>query len=238
MCQMPPKDRDYYKILGVTRTATPEQIEGAFRNLARRWHPDVCPDIQKAAENFKLIAEAYDVLGAPEKRRAYDRLRARDSCRRPSSSRSTSVARPPRHQWRGRRGSHRRPSDLDDFIQSMFLGVDVRPEAPASENRRLDVETELPVAPEEARRGGTIQFFLSFRQPCTACQGEGERGGVMCETCGGSGTVRGGRRPVTVDIPPGVWTGTLIRVPREGKAAPDGGVRGDLYLRIRVRPSW
>jgi len=72
MARTPKQGRNFYEVLGVVRTATPQEIEGAFRNLARQWHPDVCPDVHEAAENFKLIAEAYEVLGDPKRRRQYD----------------------------------------------------------------------------------------------------------------------------------------------------------------------
>lgn len=92
MGQTPKQGRNYYEILGVVRTATPKDIEGAFRNLARQWHPDVCRDIHQAAENFKLIAEAYEVLGDPEKRRRYDRAQARSRRRRtPSGARRSAT---------------------------------------------------------------------------------------------------------------------------------------------------
>jgi DnaJ-class molecular chaperone len=72
MSQLPREGRNYYEVLGVVRTATPQEIEAAFRGLASKWHPDICSDLNEAARNFKLVAEAYEVLGDPEKRQRYD----------------------------------------------------------------------------------------------------------------------------------------------------------------------
>jgi len=242
MAQTPKQGRNFYDVLGVVRTATPQEIEGAFRHLARQWHPDVCPDIHEAAENFKLIAEAYEVLGDAEKRRQYDDAQAR--------SRRRTVPTGPRRPQPTRRyrqpvniaGLDSFPDELAELIRSMF-GAAARPvsrERAASGSRRgstdLDVEAELPLLPEEANHGGTVRFSVSFPQQCPECQGRGAAIGESCRTCGGAGSIRQGPRPVSVDVPPGVWTGAVIRVPGQGNLSPESGATGDLCLRVRVEP--
>lgn len=249
MAQTPKQGRDFYDVLGVVRTATSQEIEGAFRNLARQWHPDVCPDVHEAAENFKLIAEAYEVLGDPKRRRQYDDAQAR-------SRRSSIPTGPPQPETRPR---HRQPMDIagldclrEDFaelIRSMF-GAAAGPASPkraagggvgggtADSSTGFDVEAELPLSPEEANQGGAIQFSVSFPQQCPECQGRGTTIAEPCGTCGGAGTIRQGPRPVSIRVPPGVWTGTVIRVRGEGKFSPESGATGDLCLRVRVQPCW
>lgn len=240
---MPENDTNYYDVLGVLHTASAEEIEGAFRNLARKWHPDVCPHIREAAEQFKLIAEAYEVLGDSEKRKHYDRARSTSLRRRPTSSYQARTGMAPVHrQSTDVRGFNQLPGDLYSLIQSLFFGSNPTWATTASPcrhgNKQLDLDVQLPISPEEAARGGTIQFSLTLHQHCPACHGEAEPGRATCKRCGGIGITGKSRRPVTIDIPPGVSTGTVIRVPRAGKVAPDSEMRGDLYVQVQVRPCW
>jgi len=249
MAQTPKQGRNFYEVLGVVRTATPQEIEGAFRHLARQWHPDVCPDFHAAAENFKLIAEAYEVLGDPKRRRQYDDAQARARrCTVPNGPRQPQP-RPRYRQPVDIAGLDWLPEDFAEMLRSMF-GASAGPVSPkragggsvgggtVRDSTDLDVEAELPLSPEEANQGGAIQFSVSFPQQCPECQGRGTTVGEPCGTCGGAGTIRQGPRPVSIRVPPGVWTGTVIRVPRQGKFSPESGATGDLCLRVRVQPCW
>lgn len=249
MAQTPKQGRNFYEVLGVVRTATPQEIEEAFRNLARQWHPDVCPDVHEAAENFKLIAEAYEVLGDPKRRRQYDDAQAKS--RRPTASAGPRRPQPtPRYRHpMDIAGLDWFPADFAELIRFVF-GAAAGPASPkragggslgggtARGSTGLDVEAELPLSPEEAHRGGAIQFSVSFPQQCPECQGRGTAVAEPCGMCGGAGTIRQGPRPVSIRVPPGVWTGTVIRVPGQGKFSPESGTSGDLCLRVRVQPCW
>jgi len=204
MAEFPQSDKDYYEILGVVRSATPEQIETAFRDLARKWHPDLCPGLKEAPANFKLIAEAYEVLGDPEKRRRYDRSQA--MARRAGEF---SAAVRPKHA--GPRPRHPTgPFEFDrlfeHFREMLSPGFpwtaweEQTPVAPSS-SRALDVDAELPLTPEEARYGGQVQIKLSFPQPCPDCRGQGTVAGIVCAMCGGTATVRQGPRFLAAGCP-------------------------------------
>ncbi|MFO7902254.1 MAG: DnaJ domain-containing protein [Planctomycetota bacterium] len=239
MSGTPREGRSYYEVLGVVRTASAEEIEGAFRALAKKWHPDVCPDIHEAAEHFKRIAEAYEVLGNPEKRRRYDQ------------SQAASRPRPPSRQRRPGETAHHGPpvkgsaDPFPDELASLFrhvFGMSDRPKSSKARARHtraeLDIETELPIAPEEARQGSKVELSLSYSQSCPTCRGEGGVIGKTCAACQGSGSVREGPRPVTINVPPGVRTGDVLRAAGQGKVDPGSGTAGDLRLRLVVRPSW
>jgi len=233
--------RNYYTILGLTRTATPKQIGGAFRNLARKWHPDVCPDTGDAARNFKLIAEAYEVLGDSERRRRYD-------CVRAGPRRQYRFARPvPPHlrqpPMRPRYGRAIRIRGLRTLLvggavaRQTVSGTACRPGhrvRTAPRKPDLDMQAELRLSPERARRGGTVRLTRAVRAECPGCRGRRTACGGPCSTCGKTGTIRQRTGLVRIPVPPGVRTGTLIRVPGGGKLPPESVAAGDLYLRVRV----
>ena len=220
---------DYYEILGVPRLATPEQIAAAFRGRACQCHPDVCPGAGESAEHFKLIAEAYEVLGDREKRRQYDRGLNR-------APQGPSPARPRTHRPSEASGGPQ-PGDLLDLLHQMVgaprASAGERPTEPrwASAAQGVDIQAELPLNVDEARRGGPVTFWLSFQDDCPSCGGTP----TGCATCSDSGSVRRRPRPVTVHIPPGLWAGSVLRVAGAGKSV-GTGPPGDLVLRVRVQP--
>jgi len=213
--------KDYYKILGVNRNASEEEIKRAYRKLARQYHPDVNPGDKAAEERFKEINEAYEVLSDPEKRRKYDQLGS-------SWRQWQHMGRDPRgfdwSQWfspgwpgGGRvRVEYGDVGDLEDFLsgmgfsdffQAIFGGMgaprtgwrEVRP------RRGQDYTQPVEITLEEAFRGTT-----------RVIQKDGRR--------------------LEVKIPPGVRTGSKVRVAGEGGPGIAGGASGDLYLEVRVLP--
>jgi len=177
-------EQDYYRILGVLRTATAADICAAYHLLARRHHPDVSPLSPDSLARIKLINEAYEVLSDAEKRREYDR-------RHPLRSAPQSITR-----------------GFQELARSSFT----RPTTPAAASA-TDVEVELPVAPEEARYGGLCEFTLTLHEVCAACAGQGQVAGSWCNCCQGHGRTRQ-RRRLQIRLPGGVQTGTLIRLAR------------------------
>lgn len=240
MSGAPRECRSYYEVLGVVRTASAEEIDAAFRALAKKWHPDICRDIQEAAENFKRVTEAYEVLGDPEKRRRYDRSQAAPR------TRPTSRQQRPTETGRGGppvmgSGANRFPDELASFFGHVF-GTSGQPMSSEARYRQaraeLDIETELPIAPEEARQGSTVELSLAYSRSCPQCQGEGRLMGKTCAACRGSGLVREGPRAVMIAVPAGARSGDVLQVAGQGKVDPASGTAGDLRLRLVVRPSW
>lgn len=204
--------KDYYATLGVPRTATEEEIKRAFRQLARKYHPDVAKDKQTAEAKFKEINEAYEVLGNPENRRKYDQLGA--------DWKQGAQFRPPPGAGRSRRGpggfeEHEFSfggTGFSDFFEALFGararggGFEFAGEEAAGGLRGQDIEGDLLVTLHEALQGSVRT--VSLRAPT-----------------GGAG------RDFKVRIPAGVKEGQLIRVPGLGGPGPAGA--GDLYLRVR-----
>jgi DnaJ-class molecular chaperone len=238
--------QDYYAILGVPRTATEKEIKSAFRKLARKYHPDVNPGDKSAEERFKEINEAYEVLSNPESRKKYDQYgqnwkhaeqfeAARQASQRTARSRGRTVT-----------------FDFDDFVSSSGGGGgagfgDIFEQFFRSEPRRAgasgrraaargqDIEHPIEISLEEAFSGTTRTLELTSEQPCPLCQGSGRSGGKPCPECFATGLVSRPKR-IEVKIPPGVTTGSRVRIAGEGGAGLGGGAKGDLYLVISVRP--
>jgi DnaJ-class molecular chaperone len=212
------RPRDYYEVLGVQRTASDREIKAAFRKLARRHHPDVNPGDPAAAERFKEINEAREVLGDPEKRSRYDQLGPewrREEARQPAGGPDASPF------GRGVRVEYR-TDDLDDlfgadnpfsdFYDDVFGGdrrAGRRGGFGAGPMAGEDVEAEAAITLEEAYRGTARTLALE--------------------------TLDGARR-IEVRIPPGARDGARVRAAGQGTEGRDGGPPGDLYLRVRVRP--
>jgi curved DNA-binding protein len=201
--------KDYYKILGVAKTATEKEIKAAFRKLARKHHPDVNPGNKEAEARFKEINEANEVLGDKEKRKRYDELGANWN----AFGHEAPQGRP----WPGGGGVRVDFEDLggaggfSDFFRTFFsggggAGFGGFEGAEEGASAGSDAEGEVDLTLAEVFRGTTREV-----------------------------SVGGTRRRVEVKIPPGVRDGSRVRVAGEGGRGA-GGRRGDLYLRVRVAP--
>jgi curved DNA-binding protein len=235
--------KDYYKTLGVSRTAGDEEIRKAFRKLARKYHPDVASDKKIAEGKFKEINEAYEVLGDPQKRAKYDQLGA--------NWESGAQFRPPHSGARRRTRSSGSGefSDFEfqfggtgfsDFFEQVFgaqagrhrTWEDAEEFAPFAE-RGQDVEADILVSLEEALKGSIRTISLQLRAPCARCRGSGQLANKPCATCQGSGqTSRVDQYQVR--IPPGVREGQRLRLAGRGQTGAGSGPAGDLFLRVRL----
>lgn len=244
--------KDYYKILGISKNATKEEIKKAYKNLAKKYHPDVNKDAD-TSEKFKEINEAASVLGDDQKRQQYDQF--------------------------GAEGMGQQFSDFDfsgfgmnfgDIFDQMFSGFAFGRRG-AQPGRGLLVEQELTLT--EVAEGVTKKIKLRRQRncnechaaggthvktcdtcegrgmvrqakrtpfgvfattsPCRACGGRGEKPEKECKTCGGDGRVIV-NSPVEVKIPAGVHEGMRVRVEGEGEAGEHGARTGDLYVLIHV----
>jgi len=226
--------RDYYEVLGVPRTATEDDVKQAYRRLARQHHPDLHPQAEKDVHTKKMqeINEAYSVLGSKENRAKYDQLGPRwqegPAPEPPPSSRGRGS--PPR--WESSGGD---AEGFSDFFRSMFGGgqepfstEDVPPST-------LDIEAELDLPLVDAVKGVEREFRLTATGLCPVCQGTGRVNKKMCPRCGGLGEIQT-ERTVKARIPAGLQNGSRIRLKGQGNEGPAGQPRGDLYLRIHLRP--
>lgn len=213
--------RDYYKVLGVARTATAEDIKKSYRRLARKYHPDVSKE-KDAEQKFKEVQEAYEVLKDPEKRAAYDQLgsgwKSGQQFRPPpdwaSGFEFSGGARP-----RGAGGAHVfEEGNFSDFFSSLFGGASPFAEAGRRQQGGRDHHARIDIDLEEAFGGGTRT--LDLKRPEVKADG----------------TLELRSHTVRVTIPAGVSDGRLIRLAGQGEAAPGGGRAGDLYLEVHVRP--
>lgn len=252
--------RDYYEVLGVSKTATDQDIKSAYRRLAVRYHPDKNPGDAQAEEKFKEAAEAYSVLSDPEQRKRYDHFGHAGV----SSSAGAG--------W-GAAGF----GGIEDILGDLFGFGDVFGGARAggrrsAAQRGADLRYDLEISLEDAAAGMTAQLRIPRLETCNVCKGSGAAEGTQpetCQTCGGSGQVRyqqgffavartcgtcrgtgrviktpcqnckgAGRvereKTMEVKIPAGVETGSRLRIQGEGEAGSQGGPTGDLYVVIHV----
>lgn len=255
--------RDYYEVLGVVKGATADDIKKAFRKMARQFHPDVnkAPD---AEAKFKEVNEAYEVLSDDQKRAAYDRYghaatqggyggaegfggAGFNDINDIFSEFFGGFARANAQQRRGpRRGADMRHDLKIDFLEAIF-GVEKEIEIVRNETctRCTGSGSEPGTSPTRCRTcNGTgevrrvqqsiLGSFVNVTT-CPTCNGSGEVITVPCKQCGGRKQTRV-TRTLSVSIPPGVDTGTQIRLNGEGEPGMNGGPAGNLYVVINVAP--
>ncbi len=221
--------RSFYETLGVSRSASEKEIRSAYRRLARRYHPDVNPNDRGAEERFKEIQGAYDVLSDEEARKKYDRYGDRWE----QADQIEEMERQ-RAQAGFGGGGFSFGGGLDDLdIGSVFGGIFGG--GPRGPRRGQDIESPTEVTLEEAAAGTTRTLSLQSSEPCTICGGSGAVANARCHACGGAGEALRPRR-LEVKAPPGVRTGSRVRVAGEGRPGMGGGPAGDLYLLITVLP--
>ena len=248
--------RDYYEVLGVTRTASDSEIKKAYRKLAMEYHPDRNPGSKQAEEQFKEAAEAYEVLSDADKRAAYDRF-GHEGLRRQG--------------FEGFSGVEDIFSHFSDLFGDLFgggggggrgrgrgRGNDVRvglrlefAEAIEGVSKEIEVTRHVACATctgsgakpgTQPERCGTCggrgqvlhqQGFFMIGTTCPSCRGEGLLIRDKCKDCRGTGLLEK-TEALTVNIPAGVDDGQRLRLAGKGEAAPSGGVPGNLYVDIHV----
>jgi molecular chaperone DnaJ len=267
------KEKDLYSALGVSRTASADEIKKVYRKLARKHHPDVNPGNREAEERFKTISEAHDILGDPEKRKLYDEF-GMAGVQSGFDAERVRAARSQAEEW----ASHARGFDggggagyhtFEDVFGDIFGEGMGRDQA----QRGGDLESEIEIDLLDAVRGLSTTVAIQRREPCPTCSGSGgdPASASQCPDCGGQGRVRMGQGPVAftracprchgvgrvfakpcatcggsgqravterlnVHIPPGVDTGSRVRVAGKGGAGEGGASAGDLFIRVKVRP--
>lgn len=257
--------RDYYEVLGISRNASKDDIKAAFRNLARKYHPDVNND-PDAEENFKEINEAYGVLSDVDKRAAYDRFGHQGVKGVNGGGMGFDPTDFPDIAdifgemfgfggfgggRRARRNAPRRGADLQYQVSLTFKEAVFGTEKDIDITRDETCETcqgsgaKPGTSPESCSECGGRGEVRRTRQtllgsmvqvtPCPVCKGQGRTIPDPCPTCRGSGTERKTIRK-KITMPAGVDDGTRIRLAGEGQPGEQNGPSGDLYLIIKVRP--
>ncbi|MFD2637487.1 molecular chaperone DnaJ [Piscibacillus salipiscarius] len=253
--------RDYYEVLGVSKDASKDEIKKAYRKLARKYHPDVSQE-ENAADKFKEVKEAYEVLSNAQKRQQYDQF---------------GHAGTQQGAGQGGFGGFEDFGDFGDIFDMFFGGGGRRSRDPNAPRQGQDLQYTMEIDFEEAIFGkettieipkeetcdtcdgsgakpgtsvhtcqhcnGTGQLNVEQNTPfgrvvnrrvCHHCQGSGKQVEEKCNTCGGDGKVKT-RKKIDIRIPAGVDDGQQIRVTRQGGPGVNGGPSGDLYVVIRVR---
>ncbi|MCL5269733.1 MAG: molecular chaperone DnaJ [bacterium] len=252
--------KDYYQTLGVERTATTDEIKRAYRKLALQFHPDKNRGNPDAEEQFKEIAEAYEVLSDAQKRQNYDRF---------GYEGVKGQFRGGGFNWEDFHHASEFEDIFGDFFGSLFgMGGGGRRRA-----RGRDLRINLEITLEDVLFGKETELSLKRLENCETCGGTGARRGsnpqtcrrcrgqgqiriaqgffsitTTCDVCGGRGKViqdpcpdchgqgrRNEKVSIKVRIPRGVETGTQLRMLEEGEAGPPGGERGDLYIALAVK---
>lgn len=254
--------KDFYEQLGVSKTASKDELKKAYRKLAMQYHPDKNQGDDKAEAKFKEINEAYDVLKDDQKRAAYDQM--------------GHAAFDGSGGFGGQGGGNPFGGGFDfgDIFDDLFGGGSRRGGGRPQQQRGADLRYNLSVSLEDAFAGkqetihittaaqcGTCdgsgakegskpttcstcgghgrvrmkQGFFTVETTCTTCQGRGQMIQDPCGTCAGSGRVRKNKK-LNVSIPKGVEDGTRIRLTGEGEAGERSAPAGDLYVFITVKP--
>ena len=220
--------KDFYKVLGVGKEASAEEIKKAYRKLARANHPDSNPGDTAKHDKFKSVAEAYDVVGDPDKRKKYDEMRALGPAMG-GGFRGGGGAGPGAGGFDINDLLRDRAGGFGDMFGDLFGAGRARPQA-ARPTRGGDVETSATLSFTDAMNGVTISLRLSSDAPCETCKGTGGKPGTkphICPTCEGAGFVissMGGAFQVNETCP--------------GLRRPPAGVRRGLpdLPRLRARP--
>lgn len=258
-------EKDFYKVLGVSKTASADEIKKTYRKLAKELHPDANPDNARAEARFKEVSEAYDVLGNESSRREYDELKEAAASGfggfGGAGAGSASA---------GFGGAGFDPNMFGDLFGGMFGGGG----GAARPTRGHDLETTLTISFTESLTGVKAPLRISGVMTCDLCAGSGAAPGTKsstCETCRGSGQevrnvggfgipqtcsrCRGKGRlvekpcrecggegssrksqTIQVKIPAGFKDGQSLRLSGRGEAGRNRGPAGDLLVRVRVTP--
>jgi len=257
---------DLYKILGVSKNATQDEIKSAFRKLAKEYHPDVYKgDKKEAEEKFKQIAEAYKILSDPEQRKNYDTF-GYDGLKNRGYT-----------DFGGFEGFDFNDifSNFSDIFDDFFdIGFGTGRRKTKSKIHGDDIRVDITIDFEDAAKDTSHQIEISRKEKCEVCNGEGIKPGTtkkICKTCDGNGRVRtrqgffsivttcpdcygegriaeelckecngkklvNQKRKIDIKIPAGIYDEAYLKLTGEGHSGLGGGVNGDLYVVIHIKP--
>jgi molecular chaperone DnaJ len=249
--------RDYYEVLGVGRDVSEQELKQAYRRLAIKYHPDKNPGDKESEEQFKEIAEAYQVLSTPDLRARYDRFgHAGVSA---SAGAGAGQGFPGFEdifdmfgfgdifgQRGGRRGGPRRGSDLrydiEITLEEAATGLKTKIRVPRLESCETckgtgAAEGSEPTKCTTCAGAGQVRYqqgFFSVSRTCSTCRGSGKVIRNACRDCRGEGRIERDKM-LEIKMPAGVDTGSRLRIAGEGEAGEMGAQRGDLYVIVHVK---
>jgi molecular chaperone DnaJ len=253
--------RDYYEVLGISRTATEVEMKSAYRKLALKYHPDRNPGDKSAEEKFKECAEAYAVLADTDKRSAYDRFGHAGVTNAGSAGVDPTIFADFGDILGGlgdifgfgdllgggrRRGGPQRGGDLRYDLEITFEESAKGAETSIQIPRQEQCETcsgsgaapgSTPTVCSQCRGQGQVRFqqgFFTVARTCPQCRGTGRMIAKPCQACRGAGRVARERK-ITVKIPAGIATGQQLRLHGEGEGGSAGGPAGNLYVVVHVQ---
>jgi molecular chaperone DnaJ len=256
--------KDYYSILGVTKTATPEEIKAAYRKLALKYHPDRNPDNKEAEEKFKEAAEAYEVLSDEKKRRQYDQFghagvgggmgggpghgMNMDDIFESFGDIFGDIFGGGRRSARKKTGpeprrGHDLSKDVEISLKESYLGTKHEigyyhyEQCDTCKGKGAQPGTK-PHACESCKGTGQVNFsqgFFMYSQSCSECGGQGFKIPSPCLTCNGQSRVQIYDK-FNINIPAGIFDGAELRIAGKGDAGVYGGQSGDLFVRVHVMP--
>ena len=226
-------ERDYYQVLGLSKSASADDIKKAYRRLARQVHPDLHSGARKSEmeKKFKELNAAHEVLSDPDKRKKYDQYGANweqaeayEQARRQAGARGASG---PEFSFGG--------EGFADIFENLFRGGGRAGNSHGLPMQGEDLETEVQLTLAEILTGVTKRVTLQEPVPCSTCHGNGALRGRPCPACQGHGVTL---QPHTIEvrIPAGVQDGSRVRLGGKGQAGTNGGKPGDLYLRVTIAP--
>ena len=233
--------RDFYQVLGLSKTASAEDIKKAYRRLARQYHPDLHSGSKKTEmeKKFKELNEANEVLSDPSKRKKYDQYGAQwEQADAFEKARQQAGAGGQGFRWEqagSGGGADFNNEAFSDIFENLFSGRGRGGSARGFAVAGEDLEAEVELTLREVLTGVTKRVSLREPVSCPTCQGSGTVRGRTCSTCYGSGTTTE-LKTIEVKIPAGVQEGTRVRVGGKGQPGSNGGKRGDLYLFVRIQP--
>jgi len=252
------EDKDYFRILGVSRDASEEEIKKSYRKIAMQYHPDRNPGNKEAEDKFKLASEAYEVLRDPEKREIYDRygieglkgtgftgFRGFDdifSAFGDIFEDFFGFGSPYKRRTRARQGADLRYDLKISFHEAAFgieTEIDIPKNATCEECNGTGAKPgTYPTQCPNCKGTGQVtrsQGFFTISTTCSQCHGDGKFIPHPCKECRGAGKVRKNNK-IQIKIPPGVDMGSKLRIRGEGEPGERGGPSGDLFIFIYVEP--
>ena len=256
-------DKDYYGILGVDKNASADDIKSAYRKLAKKYHPDLNKDNPDAANKFKEVNEAYEVLGDEQKRKNYDQFGSADGPQGFGGG-------------FGGSGGFNFSGGFEDIFSDIFSAFGGQSRA-QQRYQGEDINVSIEITLKEAAQGATKNIIVNKVETCSSCSGTGAKNGkefTTCKTCNGAGrvryqqqtifgtTIREGEcqacngtgkivkekcsncngkgykkvaKTVTVKVPAGIDNDQILRMRGEGNAPTRKGINGDLNVQIKVK---
>ena len=240
--------KNYYSILGVSIDADDAEIKSAYRNLARKYHPDINPE---GAQKFKEISEAYETLSDHVKRLKYDTIngffktkkthtssqKAQQEYTKKEEPKQEEPKQEKPKQEKAPKKEPKKEVKKDNFAKkfnNIFEDFTKQKKSKPAPKKGADINEEISISIKEAVEGTERVINVMHTTSCPHCKGRKFINGAECPVCNGTGE-KNDHRKITVKIPKNIKNGAKLRVPNEGNKGENGGKNGDLFLKINIQ---